>query len=182
MGPSRPSALSNLWTGVPLVSRSVSTTNLQLLFLVVIWPRFNVPSACCPTPLPLLRLGLVLITSSTSCMPNVPLFIGMLEKVWKRVSSLRPVKIWLPSKRIMRKLVLTPWRLKVMKEMNTNLKKKSSNHLWRSSNSQFSISLFDWLGNSINILYMMILICLCNLYNSHYHQNYSAYLHTNLAL
>merc|ERR550534_3203167 len=61
--PSRPSAPSNLWTGVPLVSKLVSTTNLPLLCPVVTSPRSNVPSACCPTPLPLLRLGLVLTTS-----------------------------------------------------------------------------------------------------------------------
>merc|ERR1739842_57015 len=54
------------------------------------------------------------------------------HKVWKRVSSLRPVKIWLPSRRITRKLVLTPWRLRVMKEMNTN------NHQSLTNNSQFS--------------------------------------------
>merc|ERR1712238_341805 len=117
--PSRPSAPSNLWTGVPLVSKLVSITNLPLLSPVVTLPRSNVLCACCPTPLPLLRLGLVLTTSLTSCTPNVPLSIGTLEKVWKRVSSPRPVRIWLPLRRITRRSVLTPWRLKVMKEMNT---------------------------------------------------------------
>merc|ERR1712238_616611 len=70
--PSRPSAPSNLWTGVPLVSKLVSITNLPLLSPVVTSPRSNVLCACCPTPLPLLRLGLVLTTSLTSCTPNVP--------------------------------------------------------------------------------------------------------------
>merc|ERR1712113_860596 len=84
----------------------------------------NVPSACCPTPLPLLRLGLVLITSSISCTPSVLLFIGTLEKVWRKVSSLKLVKIWLLSRRTTRKSDLTPWRLKVMKEINTNQKEK----------------------------------------------------------
>merc|ERR1712051_894349 len=40
-------------------------------------------------------------------------------RVWKRVNSPRPVRIWLPLRRITRRSVLTPWRLKVMKEMNT---------------------------------------------------------------
>merc|ERR1712008_435511 len=42
----------------------------------------------------------LLTTSLTSCTPNVPLSIGTLEKVWKRVSSPRPVRIWLPLRRI----------------------------------------------------------------------------------
>merc|ERR1712107_654455 len=123
--PSRPSVPSNLSTGVPPVSKLVSTTNLPLLFQVVTSPRSNVPSACCPTPLLSLRLGLVLITSSILCTPSVLLFIGTLEKVWRKVSSLKLVKIWLLSRRITRKLVSTPWRLKVMKEMNTNQKEKA---------------------------------------------------------
>merc|ERR1711950_116008 len=93
------------------------------LSLVVILPRFNVPSACCPTPLPLLRLGLVLIISLILCMPNVPLSIGMGEKVWKKENSLKPVKIWLLLRRITKKLVLTLLKPKVKKEKNTKEKK-----------------------------------------------------------
>jgi len=39
--PSRPREPSSLLTGVPLDSRLVSTTSLQLLFLEEIWPRYQ---------------------------------------------------------------------------------------------------------------------------------------------
>merc|ERR1739844_632262 len=91
-----------------------------------ILPRSNVLSACCPTPLPSLKLGLVLIISLILCTPSVLLFIGMSEKVWKKVNSLKLVKMWPLLRRITKKLVLTPWKPKVMKEMNTNQKKKIS--------------------------------------------------------
>merc|ERR1719228_748549 len=61
--PSRPNDQFNLSIGAPLVSRSVSTTNHQPLFQVVIWPRFLALFVCCPTQLPSLRLGPVWITS-----------------------------------------------------------------------------------------------------------------------
>merc|ERR1712178_221451 len=96
---SRPSAPSSSSTGAPLASRSESTTSHPLLFLVVILPRSSAPCACCPTPLPLLRLGLVLTTSSISRTPNVPSFTGTSERAWKRESSLRLVKILLPLRR-----------------------------------------------------------------------------------
>merc|ERR1719158_1796028 len=121
--PSRPSVPSNLWIGVPLASKLVSITNLPLLSLVVILPRLNVPFACCPTPLPSLRLGLVLIISLILCMPNVLLSIGTLEKVWKKENSLKPVKIWLLLRRITKKLVLTLLKLKVKRVKNTKQKK-----------------------------------------------------------
>merc|ERR1712107_718044 len=90
-------------TGVPLASKLVSTTNPQLLSLVVILPRSNVLSACCQTPLPLLKLGLVLIISLILCMPRGLSSIGMSERVWKKVNSPKLERIWLPLRRITRK-------------------------------------------------------------------------------
>merc|ERR1712188_82162 len=101
--PSRPREPSNSLTGAQLVSRSVSTTNHQLLFQVVISPRSNVPSACCPTPPPLPKHGPDLTTSSISCTPNVPSSTGTSVRVWKKVNSPKPVKIWPPSRRITKK-------------------------------------------------------------------------------
>merc|ERR1712107_566637 len=106
-------------TGVPLTSKLVSTTNPQLLSLVVILPRSNVLSACCPTPLPLLKHGLVLIISLILCMPRGLSSIGMSEKVWKKVNSPKLERIWLPLRRITRKSVLTPLKLRVMKVKST---------------------------------------------------------------
>merc|ERR1712029_1143821 len=60
--PSRPREPSSLLTGVQLVSRLVSTINHQLQFLEEILPRYQEQCACSPTPLPLLRPGLDLIT------------------------------------------------------------------------------------------------------------------------
>merc|ERR1712098_606095 len=109
---SRPREPFNSLTGVQLVSRSVSTTNHQPSSQVVIWLRSNVPSACCPTPPPLLKHGLDLTTSSILCTPRELSFTGMLVKVWKKVNSLKPVKIWLLSKRITKKSVSTPSTVK----------------------------------------------------------------------
>merc|ERR1719360_358353 len=68
--------------------------NHQPLFQEVIWQRFNVPSACCQTQPPSLKLGLVWITSSILCTPNVLSSIGTSEKVWKKENSQKPEKIW----------------------------------------------------------------------------------------
>ena len=43
----------------------------------------------------------------------------MLERAWRRVSSLRPERIWLPWRRIMRRLASTLWMLKLALVMNT---------------------------------------------------------------
>merc|ERR1712223_2180701 len=84
------------------------------------------------------------------CTLSVLSFIGMLEKVWKRVSSLKLVKTWPLLKRIMKKLVLTPWKPKVMKEMNTNQKKKIS--LINTKPAGFhQLAILD---NSINIFFV----------------------------
>merc|ERR1712138_299394 len=82
--------------------------NYQPLFQVVISPRSNVPSACCPTPPPLPKHGPDLTTSSISCTPNVPSSTGTSVRVWKKVNSPKPVKIWPPSRRITKKSVSTP--------------------------------------------------------------------------
>merc|ERR1711923_64023 len=150
--PSKPNAPSNLSTGVPPASKLVSTTNPQPLYPAVISPRSNVPFVCCLTPLLLLRLGLVLIISLILCTPSVLLFIGMLEKVWKRVSSLKLVKTWPLLKRITKKSVLTPWKPKVMKEMNTNQKKKKRISLINTKTARFhQLAILD---NSINIFFV----------------------------
>merc|ERR1712127_945149 len=49
-------------------------------------------------------------TSSTLCTPSVPLFTGMLERVWRRASSPRAVRTLLPLRRITRRSALSPWR------------------------------------------------------------------------
>merc|ERR1712010_64684 len=53
--------------------------------------------------------------------PNVLLFTGMSERVWKRESSPKLAKTWLPLKRITKKLAWTPTRLKTQ-PMTVNIK------------------------------------------------------------
>merc|ERR1712029_228611 len=91
--PSRPREASSLLTGVQLDLRSVSTISLQLWFLAEILPRSREPSACSPTPLPLPRPGQDLTTSLILCMPRELLFIGTLERVWRKESSQRLERI-----------------------------------------------------------------------------------------
>merc|ERR1719166_758928 len=116
--PSRPKEPSSLLTGVQLDSRLVSTISLQLWFLEVTRPRSREPSVCSPTPPPLPRPGPGLTTSLTSCMPREPLSTGMSEKVWRRESSLRPEKISLLLRRIMKRSVLTLLMLEMMLAKN----------------------------------------------------------------
>merc|ERR1712209_91905 len=119
--PSRPSVPSSSSTGAQLVSRSASTTSHQPLFQVVTSPRSSVLCACCPTPLPSLRPGLVWIISLILCTPSVPSSTGMLERVWKRESSLRLVRILLPWRKTTKRSALTVLRERVKrKERNIN--------------------------------------------------------------
>merc|ERR1711994_111135 len=99
----RPSAPSSSLTGVPLDSRSASTTSHPLLYLVEILQRSSVTCACCLTPPPSLRPGLVLIISLISCTPSVPLSTGTLVRVWRRENSLRLVRISLLWRRTTRR-------------------------------------------------------------------------------
>merc|ERR1711915_592314 len=102
--------------------------SLQLLYLEVILPRLPVRCACYPTLRLSQKLGQDLITSLTSCMPRELSFIGMLEREWRKVSSLKLEKILLLLRRIMKRLVLIPVRLMMMREeRNTEL--DSQNHL-----------------------------------------------------
>merc|ERR1712025_852378 len=103
--------------------------------------------ACCPIPLPLLRLGLVLIISLILCMPSVLSSIGMLEKVWKKENSQKPVKIWLLLRKIMKKSALTLSKLKEKKVKNT---KQFFTH---------SLNGFSSIGSTI--VCKTILTCLC---------------------
>merc|ERR1719452_20775 len=120
--PSRLRGQSSSLTGAQLGSRLGSTTSLPQLYQEEIWPRFPGLSACCPTPRLLLRPGPGLTTSLISCMPRELLFTGMLERVWRRESSLRLVRILLLWRRIMRRLDLTLPKLKMEKVVkNTNL-------------------------------------------------------------
>merc|ERR1712131_324094 len=109
---SKPRELSNSSTGAQLVSRSVSTTNHQPSFQVVIRPRSKEPSACCPTLPQLPRPGPDSITNSILCTPRELSFTGMMGKVWKKVNSQKPEKIWPPSKRITKKSALIPSTVK----------------------------------------------------------------------
>merc|ERR1712029_514299 len=91
-----------------------------LLFLVVTWQRYRELSACFQAPLPLQKLGLDLTISLTLCMPRELLYIGMLEKAWRKENSLKPVKIWLLWRKITRRSVWTLLMVKErMRETNT---------------------------------------------------------------
>merc|ERR1719445_2298770 len=116
--PSRPREASSLLTGVQQDSRLVSTTSLQPSSLEVTRLRSRELSACSLTPPPLLRPGPDLITSLTSCTPREPLSIGMLDREWRRESSLKLVKTLLLLRRIMKRLVLTLLMLEMMSVKN----------------------------------------------------------------
>merc|ERR1719223_1239430 len=67
-------------------------------------------------PLPLLRCSPALTTSSTSCTLNEPLCTGMLERVWRKESSLRLVRILQLWRKTMRKSALRLLRVKVRRK------------------------------------------------------------------
>merc|ERR1712001_23109 len=122
-------------------------TNHQPLFQEETLPRCSVLFACCPTPRLLLKLGHVWTISLILCMLSVLSSIGMLEKVWKKESSLKPVKIWLLLRKIMKKSALTPSKLKEKKAKNT---KQFFTH---------SLNGFSLIGSTI--VCKTILTCLC---------------------
>merc|ERR1711988_2009975 len=57
------------------------------------------------------------------CTPSVHLYTGTLERAWRRESSPRLVRIWLPWRRTTRRSESTQWREEKMKmrAKNTNL-------------------------------------------------------------
>merc|ERR1712072_129117 len=57
-----------------------------------------------------------LITSSILCTPREPSSIGTSVRVWKKVNSPKPVKISLPLRRITKRSVLRPPRVKVKRK------------------------------------------------------------------
>merc|ERR1711971_797294 len=119
--PSRPRGPSSLWTGVPLASRSESTTSLLPSSLVETLPRPPGLSACYPTLQPLLRPGPGLTTSLTSCTPRGPLSTGMWVRAWRGESSPRLGRISPPSRRTTRRPVSTQLRQMMTRARNTKL-------------------------------------------------------------
>merc|ERR1739842_276182 len=69
-----------------------------------------------PTPPPSLRSSPELTTSSILCTPREPSSIGTSVKVWKKVSSPKPVRISLPSRRITKKSVSRPPRVRAKRK------------------------------------------------------------------
>ena len=118
--PSRPSASSILWTGTPLTSRLALITSFPLWYLVETWPKSSGLCACWATPQPSLRSGLCLDHKLTWCMPSMPLFTDMWVRAWRKESFLRPVRTWLPLRKIMRRLVWILLKERERKERNTN--------------------------------------------------------------
>merc|ERR1712166_1687370 len=57
------------------------------------------------------------IINSISCTPREPSSIGTSVRVWKKVNSLKPEKILPPSRRIMKRLVSKPPKVKVKKKV-----------------------------------------------------------------
>merc|ERR1712138_368275 len=99
--------------GAQLASSAVSTTSHPLSCQVVTSPRACAPSAWSPTPLPSLRSSPESIISSILCTPREPSSIGTSVKVWKKVSSPKPERILLPSRRITRRSESRPPKVKV---------------------------------------------------------------------
>merc|ERR1712061_303231 len=85
-------------------------------------------AACCTevmlcqrtTPPLLPKLGLDWTTNSILCTPSELSFTGTSEKVWKKVSSLKPEKIWPLWRKITKRSESTP--LKASKKKKTNSK------------------------------------------------------------
>merc|ERR1712048_947224 len=63
--------------------------------------------------------GLDWTTNSILCTPNEPSSTGMLEKVWKKVNSLKPEKIWPLWRRITKRSESTPSKANKKKKMNS---------------------------------------------------------------
>ncbi|EUC67496.1 transmembrane protein, putative [Rhizoctonia solani AG-3 Rhs1AP] len=113
---SRPSAPSSLSTGAQPVSSSVFATSPRPASLAVTLPRSPAACACCPTPPPSRLRGAVSTPSLIFSTRSVLSSTGTLVRVWRKASSPRPVKTWLPSRRTMRRLALTRRTLRRKRE------------------------------------------------------------------
>merc|ERR1712018_26490 len=89
------------------------------LYQAVILLKYKELFVCCPTPQLSLKLGLDLIINSILCTPNVPSFIGMSVKVWKKVNFLKLEKILLLWKKIMKRLVSIQLKAKVRRKITS---------------------------------------------------------------
>merc|ERR1711997_102118 len=130
---SRPRGPSSLSIGALQDSRLESTTNLQQLSQAAILQKYQELFACLAIQLQLLRHGPGLTISLILCTQNVPLFTGMLEREWKKVSSLRLERTWQHWKRITKKLVWTQLKERKMKEKST----KEDTHKKRNMHNRF---------------------------------------------
>merc|ERR1712098_417003 len=86
--------------------------------------------------------GLAWIISLILCMPKVLLSTGMLEKVWKKENSQKPVRTWLLLRRTTKKLVWIPSKVKMkeknIKPNNQNLRPKMiSRYYFETQYSEF---------------------------------------------
>merc|ERR1719264_1113531 len=80
-----------------------------------------------PTLLPSQKYSPVSIINSISCTPSVLSSIGTSVRVWKKVSSLRLVRILSPSRRITKRSELRPLREK--EKMRTMVRSFKNNPL-----------------------------------------------------
>merc|ERR1712205_97308 len=78
------------------------------------------PCAWCPTRPPSPRCSPASTTSSTLCTPSVPSSTGMSVRVWRRVSSPRPVRILPPSRRTTRRSVPSRPRVRVRRRARSS--------------------------------------------------------------
>jgi len=94
--PLKPREPSNSSTGAQPDSKLVSTINHQPLSQVVIWLKLWELSVWSPTLPPLPKFSPDWTTNSILCTPRELSSTGMSEKVWKKVNSQKPEKIWPP--------------------------------------------------------------------------------------
>merc|ERR1711920_436537 len=88
-------------------------------------------SACYQILRQLLKLGPDLTTSLTLCMLRELLFIGTLEKVWKKESSLRQEKTWRLLRRTMKRLEWTALKPKERLARNTKTDQRKLKLYWQ---------------------------------------------------
>merc|ERR1711993_234649 len=94
------------------------------------------------------------------CTRNVPLFTGMLERAWKKASSLRPERTWQHWKRITKKLEWTQLKERKMKEKST----KEDTHKKRNMHNRFIYNKIYFLKTLINVKveFSSYILPLCN--------------------
>merc|ERR1719495_1262721 len=120
---------------VPKDVNLASTTSPRLWFQAVTLPKCNALFACCPTLLLSRRHGPALTTSSILCTERGRSSTGLWVRAWRKESSVKPGRTWLPLRRTTRR---SAWRAQTRTPKMTTTESSTLRNTFLSQTGYFS--------------------------------------------